>query len=376
MTKPLRIGLVGSGFMGRSHAHAFRAAAGIFDLPVAPVLELLADVNDAVAANAAKALGFQRSTGDWKTLIADPAVDLVDITTTNTLHKPIALAALAAGKPVYCEKPLAPNASEAKAMVEAAEKAGVVTAVGFNYLKNPMVALAREIVASGEIGEVVSFRGIHAEDYMTDPAAPFTWRLDEKGGHGVVADLGSHIISIARHVVGPIVSLVGQIKTVTNERPVAPGARERRKVFVDDEARALVTFENGATGSIEASWVKAGRKMQLAFEVTGAKGSIFVDHERLNELQLYTVGQPHGRQGFKTVLAGPDHAFFKEFVPAPGHQLGFNDIKTIEVRALLSALAGGPAFQPDFREAWEIQRVVDGIVRSAKERRWLDVSEM
>jgi predicted dehydrogenase len=243
-------------------------------------------------------------------------------------------------------------------------------------LKNPMVALAREIVAGGEIGEVVSFRGIHAEDYMTDPSAPFTWRLDEKGGHGVVADLGSHIISIARHVVGPIASLVGQIKTVTGERPVAPGATAKRKVLVDDEARALVTFANGATGSLEASWVKAGRKMQLAFEVTGSKGTIFVDHERFNELDLYVTGQKADREGFKKILAGPAHRHFREFVPAPGHQLGFNDIKTIEVRALIEALAGGRAFAPDFREAWEIQRVVDGIVRSAQEKRWLDIEEI
>ncbi len=371
--KKLGIGLVGSGFMGRSHAHAFRAAAGVFDLPLAPSLELLADVDDEAAATAAKALGFARSTGDWRALVADPAVDLVDITAPNVLHKPIALAAIEAGKPVYCEKPLAPNALEAKQMADAAERKGVRTAVGFNYLKNPMVALAREIVQSGEIGEVVSFRGIHAEDYMTDPAAPFTWRLDPAGGHGVVADLGSHIISIARFVVGPIESLVGQLKTVVGERPFGAG---RRKVEVDDEARALVRFAGGATGSLEASWVASGRKMTLAFEVTGSKGTIAVDHERLNELRLYTTGQARGREGFKTILAGPEHAFYKEFCPAPGHQLGFNDIKTIEVRALIMALAGGPKFMPDFREAYEIQRVVDAIVRSAREERWLDVAEV
>ncbi len=374
--KQLRIGLVGSGFMGRSHAHAFRAAAGVFDLPLTPVLEVLADANDELAAKASKALGFSRSTGDWRKLVSDPGVDLVDITTPNTLHKEIALAAIAAGKPVYCEKPLAPNALEAKQMVDAAERAGVKTAVGFNYLKNPMVALAREIVVSGEIGEVVSFRGIHAEDYMTDPAAPFTWRLDEKGGHGVVADLGSHIISIARYVVGAIVSLVGQIETVVKERPTGPNSTQRRKVLVDDEARALIRFANGATGSLEASWVKAGRKMLLGFEVTGSKGTVVVDHERFNELELYVTGQPPGREGFKRILAGPAHPNFREFVPAPGHQLGFNDIKTIEVKALVSALAGGAPFEPDFREAWEIQRVVDAIVLSAREKRWLDVSEI
>jgi len=373
--KTIGIGLVGSGFMGRSHAHAFRAAPGVFELPLTPVFEMLADVNADAAAKAAAALGFARSTGDWQALVADPAVDLVDITTPNNLHMPIALAAIEAGKPVYCEKPLAPNAADAKRMVDAAERKGVKTAVGFNYLKNPMVALAREIVASGEIGEVVSFRGIHAEDYMTDPQAPWTWRLDKAGGHGVVADLGSHIISIARFIVGPIESLVGQIKTVTGSRPMA-GTGEMRAVEVDDEARALVRFASGATGSLEASWVKAGRKMTLAFEITGSKGTVEVDHERFNELKLYTVGNARGRDGFRTILAGPDHAFYKEFCPAPGHQLGFNDIKTIEVMALIKSLAGGPKFMPDFREAWEIQRVVDAIVISANARRWIDIAEV
>jgi predicted dehydrogenase len=374
--KTLGIGLVGSGFMGRSHAHAFRAAPGVFDLPLRPVFEMLADVNAEVAAKAAAALGFARSTGDWRELVADPAVELVDITAPNTLHLPIALAAIEVGKPVYCEKPLAPNALEARRMADAAERKGVKTAVGFNYLKNPMVALAREIVESGEIGEVISFRGIHAEDYMTDPLAPFTWRLDKAGGHGVVADLGSHIISIARYIVGPIESLVGQIETVIKARPAAPGATELRAVEVDDEARALFRFANGATGSIEASWLKAGRKMTLAFEVTGSRGTVEVDHERLNELRLYQTGQPRGREGFKTILAGPDHPHYREFVPAPGHQLGFNDIKTIEVMALIKSLAGGPKFMPDFREAYEIQRVVDAIVLSANEKRWVEVAEI
>jgi predicted dehydrogenase len=369
----LRIGLVGSGFMGRSHALAFRAAPAVFDLPLSPVLDLIADATPEMATKAMKELGFSRSTGDWKALVSDPAIDLVDITAPNLLHKPIALAAIAAGKPVYCEKPLAPSAADALLMAEAAEAAGVPTFVGFNYLKNPMVSLAREIVSSGEIGDIVSFRGIHAEDYMTDPAAPFTWRLDPAGGHGVVADLGSHIISIARYLAGPVESLSGQVVTVVGERPVAPGSAEKRTVEVDDQARALLRFSSGATGSIEASWVAAGRKMTLAFEVTGSKGTIFVDHERFNELQLFTAGQARGREGFKTILAGPDHDHYRAFCPAPGHQLGFNDVKAIEVRALVMALAGGQKFMPDFREAYEIQRIVDAVVTSSRERRWIDI---
>jgi predicted dehydrogenase len=374
--KTLGIGMVGSGFMGRSHTIAFRAAPGIFNSPLTPVLEMIADIDDRTAAAAAKTLGYARSTGHWQALVADPAVDLVDITTPNELHKPIALAAIALGKPVYSEKPLAVNAAEAKEMADAADRAGIKTFVGFSYVQNPMVGLAREIVRSGEIGEVVSFRGLHAEDYMADANAPWTWRLDPKGGHGVVADLGSHIISITRHVVGPIESLVGQIATVVKERPVAPGAKEKRAVEVDDEARALVRFANGATGSIEATWVATGRKMSLTFEVTGSKGTIFVDMERFNELQLYTMDQAKGRQGFKTILTGPDHKFYREFCPAPGHQLGFNDFKTLEVRAILDELAGGPNAIPNFREAWEVQRTVDAIVQSARSGRWLKVSEV
>jgi predicted dehydrogenase len=149
-----------------------------------------------------------------------------------------------------------------------------------------------------------------------------------------------------------------------------------RKVEVDDEARALLRFANGATGSLEASWVATGRKMNLAFEITGSRGTIILDHERLNELKLYTTGQPRGREGFKTILAGPDHAYYREFCPAPGHQLGFNDIKTIEVRALVAALAGGDRFMPDFREAYEIQRVVDAVVASSRQNRWVEISEV
>ena len=370
---PIGIGLIGSGFMGRSHAIAFRAVSGIFGLAAVPVLEILADVDQPTAEHAAKSLGFARSTSDWRALIADPAVQLVDITTPNMLHKPMALAAIAAGKAVYCEKPLAPTAADAQEMADAATAAGVQTFVGFNYLKNPMLAFAREVIAGGEIGEVVSFRGLHAEDYMTDPHQPWTWRLDPAGGHGAVADIGSHILSVARYLVGDIVEVSGQIATVVKERPVADGSSEMRAVAVDDQARALLRFASGATGSVEASWIAAGRKMTLAFEVTGTKGTIAFDQERMNEIQLYVVGQRRGREGFKTILSGPSHPRYREFCPAPGHHLGFNDMKTIEVRAILDALSGGPAFMPDFREAARIQATVDAIVLSARERRWVSV---
>lgn len=371
MTRKIGIGLIGSGFMGRSHAIALRAVQGIFGSDIVPVLEILADATSEQAQQAAAALGFARATADWQALVRDPAVELVHITTPNALHKPMALAAVAAGKAVYCEKPLAPSAADAAAMADAAEAAGVVSAVGFNYLRNPMLLAARDIVAGGEIGDIVSFRGIHAEDYMADPGAPWTWRLDPSGGQGVIADLGSHILSVARFLCGDIAELCGQAVTVHKRRPVAVGSTETRPVEVDDQARALLRFSSGATGSIEASWVAAGRKMTLAFEITGTRGSLAFDQERMNELLLFTSGQARGREGFRTILSGPAHAPYGAFCPAPGHHLGFNDMKTIEVHDVLLAVAGKKRFMPDFREAARIQATVDAIMQSARDRRWI-----
>jgi predicted dehydrogenase len=369
--KTLRIGLVGSGFMGKAHSLAYRTVGGVFRMPVQPVLEVLADVTGEAAAAAARDLGFARSTGDWRSLVSDPQVDVVSITTPNALHTPIALGAIAAGKHVHCEKPLAPTAAQAREMAEAAEKAGVKTQVGFNYLKNPLMALARDIVASGEIGEIVSFRGIHAEDYMADATTPWHFRMDPAGGGGVVADLGSHITAIARFLLGPISEVYGRLETVIKQRPVAPGSSRMRPVEADDIAHAMVRFARGCVGTLEASWLSRGRKMQIEFEVVGSKGALAFSQERFNELQLYKVERDESRSGFRTIVAGPEHAPYGAFCPAPGHQLGFNDLKTIEMRDFLLAIAGEPSKGPDFREGWEVQRVVDAIIQSSRDRQWL-----
>jgi predicted dehydrogenase len=375
-TRELGIGLIGSGFMGRAHALAFRTVGGVFDLPLAPRLEMLADASDDLARQAAAALGFRRHTGDWKALVRDPAVDLVAITTPNALHKPMGLAAIEAGKHVYCEKPLAVTAADAEEMARAAEEAGVVTMVGFNYLRNPMIKLAKQIVGGGEIGEVTGFRGIFAEDYMADASRPFTWRCDPANAGGALADIGSHIISMARYLVGDIEEVCGRVDTVHAQRPVAAGSAEMRAVSVDDQANFLVRFARGVTGGISANWIATGQKMQLAFELIGTKGSIDFTQERLNELRLYTAGQPKGREGFKLLLAGPDHPDYGRFCPAPGHQLGFNDLKVIEVRELIEAIARGGGSYPDFREATEVARVAEAVVRSSQERRWVRIAEV
>ncbi len=367
----LGVGLIGSGFMGKAHAIGYAVAARVFDLPFAVDLVALADATPALAGRAARDLGFRRSSGNWRGLLTDPEIDVINIAAPNALHREMALAAIAAGKHVYCEKPLAPTSAEAREMAEAAAAAGIVTQVGFNYLKNPMLALAKDIIASGEIGAVRSFRGVHAEDYMADARAPWTWRLDPASGGGALADIGSHIFATARHLLGPISSLMADTRTVVPERPAAAGMRA---VEVDDVARLFVGFESGASGSLEANWIATGRKMQHDFEVYGDKGAILFTQERFNELQIYDIGDKPGRRGFRTVFAAPEHEPYGAFCVAPGHQLGFNDLKAIEVRGFLQALAGGPEIGPGFTEGYEIQKLVDLAYRSAREKRWMDVT--
>jgi predicted dehydrogenase len=373
VTRELGIGLIGTGFMGKAHAFAYRAALAAFpDIPV-PRLEMIADVEAGLAAKAAHQYGFARSSGNWRELVSDPRVDVVSITTPNTLHREMALAAIAAGKHVHCEKPLSPSLAESAEMADAAEKAGVVTQVGFNYIKNPLLKMARDMVAAGELGEITGFRGIHAEDYMHDPESPYSWRIDPVGGPGVIADLGSHIIGMARFLLGSIAEVSADVRTVVKSRPVARGAKERRQVLVDDVARILVNFGRGCGGTIEANWIATGRKMQLGFELTGEKGSLVFTQERLNELLFYRAGGDAKTNGYVKIESGPQHPPYGEFCIAGGHQLGFNDLKTIEMGEFLRAIGGGKAQGPDFREAYEIQKVVEAAIASSKARSWVKI---
>jgi len=366
----LRIGLVGTGFMGKTHVFGFAAAERVFDLSHDLVLHSVADRTQELAATAARSLGFARSSGDWRELVADPDIDIIDITTPNALHREIALAAIAAGKHVYCEKPLAPLAAHALEMADAAEAAGVTTQVGFNYLCNPMLALARDMIAAGELGEIRAYRGIHAEDYMADSDGPFTFRHDPAGG-GALADIGSHALATAEFLLGPIERVMGDCVTVIASRPDGKGSR--RPVQTDDIGRAFLRFANGATGSIEANWVATGRKMQHDFEVYGTKGGLAFSQERLNELHFYDAGDAAGRRGFRRIEAGPEHHPYGLFCVAPGHQLGFNDLKAIEVAGFVDAIAGRRPEPFNLRAGHRVQLLVETIGRSSREGRWLDV---
>ena len=371
MTKPkLRIGLIGTGFMGKAHVFGFTSAPRVFELPFDLELHTVADITPEAAARAAQTLGFAHSTADWRTIMADPAIDLVSITAPNALHKEMSLAAIAAGKHVYCEKPLAPLASDALEMTLAAEAAGVKTQVGFNYLCNPMLALAREMIAAGELGEIRGYRGIHCEDYMADANGPYGFRHDPAGG-GALADIGSHALATAEFLCGPITRVMGDCVTMIGERPDGKGGR--KAVTVDDVGRAFVRFDNGATGSIEGNWIATGRKMQHDFEVYGTKGALAFSQEHFNVLNYFSTADAKGRQGFRRIEASPDHAPYGLFCVAAGHQIGFNDLKAIEVAGYINAIAGKAAEPFNFRAGLRIQTLVETIQHSSAAQSWLDV---
>lgn len=370
--RKLGIGLIGTGFMGKSHAMAWRAAAN-FSGEVQPVLVCVADIDGEAAHRTQHQYGFQRSTTDWQALIEDPEIDVISITSPNRFHAEQSLAAIAAGKHVHCEKPLAPDSQTAQRMMLAAQAAGVITQVGFNYVKNPLLKLAQKMIAEGDLGEITGFRGIHAEDFMANPDIPWSWRLDPSGGAGAVADLGSHILGMARFLLGPISSLFADLETVIKTRPESAGASNTKSVEVDDIARLTVKFARGCSGHVEANWVAYGHKMQLGFEITGSKGALIFNQERFNELQYFQFGQNQATNGFKTLVAGPEHYPYGLFCPAPGHQLGFNDLKTIEMLEFIQSINEKKSIGPDFTEAYEIQKLVDAAVASSRERSWITI---
>lgn len=386
--KEIGVGIIGTGFMGRAHALAFGSVTALFEPVLRPRLEMVADLDQAAAERARSRHGFARATADWRELVAHPRVGLVAITAPNALHKEMALAAIAAGRHVYCEKPLALTAADAHQLADAAEAAGVCTLVGYNYLRSPAIAFARRLVESGELGRPTCFRAFFDEDYMADPDAPHSWRVTRAAaGSGALGDMGSHVVSLARFLVGGIEAVSGQLGTAITHRPMpaAGGGREERaqKVAVDrsrmaeveneDLAQALLRFSCGASGYLGSSRIAWGRKNGLDLELYGTSGALRFTQERFNEIQLFRPSSRPDDNGFRTILTGPAHPPFGRFTPAVGHGLGFNDLKVSEVAHLLAAIAGQAPPYPDFREGAAIEAVCEAIERSDHEGRWIDV---
>lgn len=364
MTPP-GIGLIGTGFTGKAHALAWRQARAVTgDVPEVR-LELLCDTPEDKAAAMADQFGFVRATGDWRALIADPKVDIVSITTPNNLHREMAIAALEAGKHVWCEKPMALTMEDAEAMVAAARKAGRRTLLGYNYVRNPSFLHAERLIASGRIGQAVHFRGWVDEDYQADPELPWTWRAKlADAGLGALGDLGCHLVSMMLRLMGPVESLIADMQIIHETRPVEGG--KRAKVENEDTATAILRFASGAQGSISTSRSAWGRKNRLDFEVHGTKGMIAFAQERMNELQLYMNEGEKAEAGFRTILSGPAHPPFGQFVPAPGHQLGFIDLKILEAAEFLRGITGGTPAWPDFEAGLGIEAIIHGLAEAAR----------
>lgn len=384
MTQRLNIGLIGSGFMGQAHADAFRRAAMLYrDLPAVPHLYMLADASEELASDAAARFGFEKSTGDWRALVNDPEVDVVDITSPNMMHFDMAMAAIAAGKHVYCEKPLAVTVDEAEQMTAAAQAKGVKTMVAFNNVKTPAAMLAKQIIDSGQIGRPMRFRGWFDQGFFNDPDLPFSWRCTRKeAGSGALGDLGSHVISVAQYLMGPVAETVAQTQTYFPTRPVTTGAAnysakaeanaERRAVENEDQIQTMVRFASGAGGTIEASRVSAGKVFGVYWEVSGTEGTILMDGERFNELKVARFTDDKPDRGFKTLLAGSQVPQFSAFFPFDfaGGGLGYFDVKVIEVRDLITGLYEADDCYPNFAFGLENQRIIDAMERSLATRTW------
>ena len=377
--KTLNVGLIGSGFMGQAHADAYRRAALLYrDLPRVPVLHTLAETSKELAEAAASRFGFARATADWRTMVNNPEVDVVDITTPNNMHYEMAMVAIAAGKHVYCEKPLTVSLADAEALADAAERAGVKTMVAFNNIKTPAALLARQLIERGDIGKPTRFRGWFDQGFYNDPEMPWSWRCSRKeAGSGALGDLGSHVVSVAQFLMGDIESVVGQEQTFFATRPAPSGGSgygssadasgRRLEVENEDQYQALVRFQNGAGGTIEASRIAAGKIFGIAWEVSGTEGTIVMDGERFNELKVARYSDPKHDRGFKTLLAGSQVAQFNGFFgfDFAGGGLGYFDVKVIEVHDLIHGIAGDAGCFPDFRFGVENQRIIAAMERSA-----------
>ena len=389
MTTPtLNVGLIGGGFMGKAHALAYAAMPMFFwPAPAIPRRYVIAEANDELGAEAAARFGFDSYVTDWRRIVDDPQVDIVDVAVPNDLHEEISVAAAEAGKHVICEKPIARTGAEAQAMVDAVERAGVVNMVAFNYRRTPAVALAKEILESGKLGRILNFRGTYLQDWSADPESPLSWRFQQSvAGSGAVGDIGSHVLDIARYLLGDVAAVNAAVHTYVSERPEQTGLRDalgtgarqadvgRAPVDVDDEFMALLRFADGAVGSIEATRNAYGRNNFLTFEVHAERGSVAFNYERRDELQLFDAADDGGRRGFRTIYTGPPHPYGASLWPIPALGIGYGETKIIECHDFVEAVVNGAPVSPSFRDGAAVANICDAILESGERSEWVDVA--
>jgi len=385
--KKLNVGLIGAGFMGKAHSLAYVAMPMFFwPAPAIPVRKTIVDVSDSIAAVAAQRFGFEKSTSDWRSVVEDPEIDIIDIATPNHLHAEIAIAAAAAGKHIISEKPLARSGDEAKTMYDAVKNAGIVHMVAFNYRRTPAVALAKKYIEEGAIGDILNFRGTYLQDWSADPDGPLSWRFQKSiAGSGSLGDIGTHVVDMARFLCGEITQVNTQLKTWVKTRPLQAGGVDklgastkdstapRGEVDVDDEVLSLLEFQNGAIGSLEATRNAHGRNNFLTFEIHGTIGSIYFNYERRDELQVAFANDQADRKGFRTVYTGPAHPYGEGLWPIPALGIGYGETKIIETYDFVKAIMEGGEVSPNFKDGYQINLIADAMAASAQSRSWTSV---
>lgn len=372
----LRVGVLGMGFMGGTHTQAWQRVKATFNLPIDIEMKALFDMSESSLALNGARYEFERTTQDWREVCEADDIDVVSICTPNFAHLDAAELALSTGKHVWCEKPMATSITDAEAMValaEAGKARGLKTILGYNYMKSPTLLAIKKLIEDGVIGDIVHFNGVYTEDFMCDMDMPHSWRLTKAGGgKGALGDMGSHQVSMAIWLCGPIREVASRLQTVHHQRPDM-NTGEMKQVETDDQFSAIGTFDNGALFTLHTSWLGQGHKMQLGFEVAGTKGAIRFDQERMGEFQLFE--QKHNSDmatnGFKTVLIGPYHPPFGNFCPAPGHHIGFNEMKIIEAGEFCRAILEGNEAYPNFDDGLVFEKALQAIQDASEARAWV-----
>lgn len=372
----INVALIGYAFMGRAHSNAYRQVTPFFSPRLTPRLKVLCGRTRPAVTAAARTLGWEEAATDWRQVVTRPDIDLVDVSTPGDSHAEIAIAAARAGKAVLCEKPLANSVEDARKMLAAVTRAGVTHMVCHNYRRAPAVMLAKQIIADGQLGDIRHFRGTYLQDWINDPALPLSWRFDQsRAGSGALGDIGSHVVDLARFLVGEISEVTGDLHTFIRERPLAGRSGRKAPVTVDDAASALVRFEKGALGTIEATRLAPGRKNYNRFEINGSRGSVAFDLERLNELEIYLESDRKHLRGFRRVMVTEaGHPYIARWWP-PGHIIGYEHTFTHTIFDLLEAMADRRVPSPSFADGLKTQLVLDAIEQSARSRRWKKVGQ-
>jgi predicted dehydrogenase len=371
------VALVGYKFMGKAHSNAYWQVARFFDLQSVPRMRAICGRDEEAVKAAADAFGWEGYETDYHRLLERDDIDLIDVATPGNTHHEIAVAALEAGKHVLCEKPLANTLEEAREMLEAAEAAGAVNMVCFNYRRAPAVQLAKKLVDEGRLGEIRHWRAVYLQDFILDPEFPLIWRFNkEVAGSGALGDLGAHLIDLAHYLVGSIEEVIGATGTFIRERPLEPGGDGRGPVTVDDAAAFLARFENGAMGTFEATRLAPGRKNHNSFEINGSNGSLVFDLERMNELEVYFADDPPEVSGFRTVIVTePDHPYVGAWWP-PGHIIGYEHTFVHTIKDLLDGISAGKSPAPTFEDGFRCQAVLDAVERSVRGGAWTNPEQV